>query len=52
MKTSQFIIEQLCDQVLTDTDWGLEPVVMDADPERGTVVEGLTGIQENKSIDV
>ncbi len=52
MDTWQFAVEQLCERVLPDTDWGLEPVVMDVDPNQGTAVKGLMGIQEDYFIDI
>lgn len=52
METWQFVIERLCDRVLPDTDWQLEPVLMDVDPRHGAAVKLELGIQEDYFIDI
>lgn len=52
METWQFAIDLLCDRVLPDTDWELEPIAMDVDPQQGSVVKRFMGIPDDYFVDV
>ncbi len=52
MDTWQFVIDQLCDRVLPDADWQLEPVAMDVEPRHGSAAKRKLGIDEDYFIDV
>jgi hypothetical protein len=52
IETWQFVIDQLCDRILADSDWQLESIAMDLEPTVAAGLKAGMGIDEDYFIHV